>query len=143
MLPIFLVYSAGVGFVVARWHDPMAIAIGLAAFAAVNIPGLLFVAAFSIAVPAIVWVPLYQFLYVGYWFWGNLLSPSFGIPTLSTTLLTPLGGNAAAGFFGVEAIMGQNADVAHGVISILILLSGTSLALLAGNTYLNWQRKRA
>ena len=37
----------------------------------VNLPGLLFVAAFSVSCPVILWVPLYQFLFVGYWFWGR------------------------------------------------------------------------
>ncbi len=142
-LPIFLVYSAGIAYVLLRWHDPLVVPIALAAFAAINIPGLLFVAAFSIAVPALLWLPLYQFLYVGYWFWGNLLTPSFGIPTLSTTVLTPLGGNAATAFFDLDPIMGQHPDVMHGIVSILVLLSGASLALLVGNAYLNWRRERA
>lgn len=141
-LPILLVYSAGIGYVMVRWQDPMALPTAVAAFAAINIPGLLFVAAFSIAVPALLWVPLYQFLFVGYWFWGNLLTPSYGIPTLSTTVLTPLGGNAANAFFGVDPIMGQHPDAMHGIVSILVLLSVASLVLLVGNTYLNWRRAR-
>ena len=33
-------------------------------------------------------------MYVGYWFWGNMLAPSF-LPSLTGTLLTPIGDYAA------------------------------------------------
>ncbi len=141
-IPIFLVYAMGIIYVLNRWHDPKAILYALAAFAAINIPGLLFVAAFSISVPAILWMPLYQFLFVGYWFWGNLLSPSYGIPTLSTTVLTPLGGNAASGFFGIESIIGQSESAWQGVASIIVLLACAAVALVMAHTYLSWRRAR-
>jgi hypothetical protein len=127
-------------------HDPLAIPLGLAAFLAINLPGLLFVAAFSIVMPAILWVPLYQFLFVGYWFWGNLLSPGYGIPTISTTLLTPLGSFAAAGFFSradeIVAMDGGPGSIWQGVASIALLLASAALALVIAQRYLSWQRAR-
>jgi hypothetical protein len=127
-------------------HDPLAIPLGLAAFLAINLPGLLFVAAFSIVMPAILWVPLYQFLFVGYWFWGNLLSPTYGIPTISTTWLTPLGSFAAAGFFSqADEIMtmgGSTGSVWQGAASIALLLTSAALALFIAQRYLIWQRAR-
>ncbi len=141
-LPILLVYTTGIGYVLNRWHDPRAILYALTAFAAINIPGLLFVAAFSVAVPVLLWVPLYQFLFVGYWFWGNLLSPNYGIPTLSDTMLTPIGGNAASGFFGVTTITGGTAPAWQGGVSIMVLLACAALALVTANGYLSWRRAR-
>jgi hypothetical protein len=144
--PIFVVYLLGIIYVLVDRHDPLAIPLGLAAFLAINLPGLLFVAAFSIVMPAILWVPLYQFLFVGYWFWGNLLSPGYGIPTISTTLLTPLGSFAAAGFFSradeIVAMDGGPGSVWQGVGSIALLLASAALALVIAQRYLSWQRAR-
>jgi len=98
-------------------------------------------------VPAVMWVPLYQFLFVGYWFWGNLLAPSYGIPTLSNTLLTPLGNVAASGFFsrnsdGIQTISGNSVATWEGALSIAILLACAAAALLTVHRYLTWQRAR-
>jgi ABC-2 type transport system permease protein len=142
-MPILLVYTVGIAYVLERWHDPMTIPLAIAAFVAVNVPGLLFVAAFSIAVPAIMWVPLYQFLYVGYWFWGNLLSPRYGIPTLSDSILTPIGSKAGAGFFGGETITNSTVPAWQGALSIVVLLTCAAITLVAANTYLGWRRGRA
>ena len=86
LAPIFLIYAAGVGYVVVDRGSAGAVPLGLAMFATASLPGLLFVAAFSISCPVVLWVPLYQFLFVGYWFWGNLLSPDSPVPNLSCPL---------------------------------------------------------
>jgi ABC-2 type transport system permease protein len=139
-LPIFLVYAAGIGYVVLKWRDMRAIPLGLAAFAAINVPGLLFVAAFSIACPAMLWVPLYQFLFVGYWFWGNLLSPGGGIPTLSGSPLTPIGNWAATGLFNALGPFGATISARQAVASIALLLACAAAAIVAAQCYLRWRR---
>ena len=102
---------------------------------------ILFIGAFSIACTSFLWVPLYQFLFVGYWFWGNLL-PNFGIPTLSETILTPVGGYMCTGFFNPEGREGvcspgiQGATPLQGVESTLLLLSMAVLVLLALSIFL-------
>ena len=144
--PIFLIYLLGVASIFARVHDPLFIPMAPLAFLAINLPGLLFIAAFSIAVPSVLWVPLYQFLFVGYWFWGNLLSPEYGIPTLSNTLLTPLGNVAASGLFSTRAgqivtITGERVSGwEEGALSIVLLLVVGAGALLTAHGYLSWQR---
>ncbi|MFL5653431.1 MAG: hypothetical protein ACJ8CB_04530 [Ktedonobacteraceae bacterium] len=120
----------------------LAIPLALETFAAIVLPGILFIAAFSIACPAILWVPLYQFLYVGYWFWGNWLSPRFGIPTLSNTILTPGGGYISAGFFGEDSIHGLQATPLQGVESMLLLLCIAIFVTLVLWSYLKWQQAR-
>ena len=145
LVPMFLVYSVGVSYIVYRWHAVQALPVALATFATIALPGILFVGAFSIACPAIIWVPLYQFLFVGYWFWGNLL-PNFGIPTLSETLLTPVGGYMCTGLFnpgGREGICSpgiQGATAIQGVESILLLLGIAVLVLLVLSLYLKQRR---
>jgi ABC-2 type transport system permease protein len=146
--PIFLFYLSGVISTLVHAHDPMVIPFALAAFAAIILPGLLFVAAFSIAVPAVLWVPLYQFLFVVYWFWGNMFAPEYRIPTLSDTILTPMGGTAATGFFGTYPLfdhphMGGMPMAWQGVLSIALLLTCAAIALFTANTYLNWSRAHA
>ena len=133
LVPVVLIWAPGVAYVAAESGDPWVLALGLFAFATVNLPGLLFVAAFSVACPVVLWVPLYQFLYVGYWFWGNLIptSPTGGnlIPSLSNTILTPLGGYMANGFFGTEYMEAQ-VTVSEGLASMSLLLGLGALALL-------------
>ncbi len=148
LLPILLVYVAGVVHIAVARGDARALPLGLAAFALVDVPGLLFVAAFSVACPAVLWVPLYQFLFAGYWFWGNFISPQL-LPTLSDTWIAPLGRNAAEGFFGTGFAQGPDSrdvyalkSVTDGVGSILTLLVMGVAALLAVEWYLR-QRQRA
>jgi ABC-2 type transport system permease protein len=136
LVPMFAVYSIGVGYIIYRWHAVQVLPLALTAFATIALPGILFIGAFSIACPAILWVPLYQFLFVGYWFWGNLL-PNFGIPTLSETILTPVGRYMCTGFFnpgGREGVCSpgiQGATALQGVESILLLGGISVLVLLA------------
>ncbi len=147
-VPIFLFYIVGLWRIQMRTLDPMVIPTALAVFAAVILPGLIFVAAFSIAIPAILWVPLYQFLFVGYWFWGNMFAPAYGIPTLANTILTPIGGTAASGFFGTYPMFDHPLTSGipmawQAVMSVSLLMICAVAALLAVHTYLTWQRARA
>lgn len=142
LLPIFLFYSIGVGSILFHTHNVMTIPDALEAFAAISLPGILFVSAFSIACPFLLWVPLYQFLFVGYWFWGNILGPRFGIPTLSSTILTPVGGYMASGFFGDNQQLIQNAAVMQGVESLLLLLGISLLVMVVLWQLMKWEQVR-
>jgi ABC-type Na+ efflux pump permease subunit len=142
MVPILLMYVAGVGYALARSGDWGVVPVGVAAFALINLPGLLFVAAFSIACTAVLWPPLYQFLFVGYWFWGNLLGPRVHIPSLSGTLLTPVGEYPASAFFGIVSLTVQDAAAWEGLASIGLLLGLAALALWCAHRYLAWQAAR-
>lgn len=141
IIPIILFYSIGIGFILYNSQNLMVLPYALETFAAITLPGLLFVAAFSIACPVIMWVPLYQFLFVGYWFWGNLLSPAQGIPTISATILTPIGGYMDTGFFG-DLFGRQHATALQGVESIALLLAITILVMLVLWGLLKWQQTR-
>lgn len=149
IIPMCTIYAIGVGYILYRWHDIQVLPLALIAFLAIALPGLLFISAFSLACPALLWVPLYQFLFVGYWFWGNILSPESGIPTLSATLLTPIGGYMCTGFFnpaGREGVCSpgiQGATPLQGVESILLLLGTTGLVLFALWGYLKLLEKQA
>lgn len=141
--PVLLVYAIGIGIAAARWGAPVsALALGLAAFATVMLPGLLFVGAFSIACTAVLWPPLYQFLFVGYWFWGNALSPSYHIPTISMTILTPLGDTTATGLFGTPPMLHPGATPTTALASIALLLVVAALPLVGAWRYLEWRAAR-
>ncbi len=141
--PMFLVYTAGVLWIATHYPDPgAALVSAVPAFALINLPGLLFVAAYSVCCPIVMPVPLYQFLYVGYWFWGNLMPPSI-MPTLRDTWLAPIGMVAQQGIYRVVESPGtppwQPLDA---VISIALLLGLAAAALAAGAIALRWQRAR-
>lgn len=79
--------------------QPAVFAVGLLAFLSIQVPGLLFVAGFALVCPMVLNPILFRVLFVGYWLWGNLLSPGY-LPTPSGTPLTPMGDYARAGLFG-------------------------------------------
>jgi len=107
------------------------------------LPGMLFIAAFSLACPAVIWVPLYQFLFFGYWFWGNLLSPNTGLPTLSGTILTPIGGFISRGLFGVSSVgFAKEGTQVEGIASLLALLGIAVLVLVVLERLLSWYQAR-
>jgi ABC-2 type transport system permease protein len=119
LVPMFICYSLLIGFLLYETHNARIIPLFLLDFVLVVLPGLLFVAAFSIACPAIIWVPLYQFLFIGYWFWGNVLSPRNGIPTLSSTILTPIGIYISTGILGISQVPWvPNATLMEGMASL-------------------------
>ncbi len=95
--PTLFVYLIGVVYLlILRGRDFAALPLALGPFLAIIVPGLLFVAAFSLVCPLIIWGPLYQFLFLGYWFWGNLVYLPL-LPTLNGTLLTADGDYPAVG----------------------------------------------
>ncbi|PRY23414.1 hypothetical protein [Pseudosporangium ferrugineum] len=83
---------------------PEAVGWALATCAVVLVPGMLFVAAFALAVPLLMPAPLFRVLFVGYWLWGNVVAPVM-MPTLAQTLIHPLGGyplTALLDFHGID-----------------------------------------
>lgn len=78
---------------------PVALAWAAAAFAVVIAPAVLFVGAFALAVPLVMPAPLFRVLFVGYWFWGNLISAT-DMPTTAQSLLTPSGAYPIQGLLG-------------------------------------------
>lgn len=80
-------------------HDPALLGWAVVAFAAVTLPGIAMIAGFALVCPVVVSVPLFRVLFVGYWFWGNMLAPDF-LPSLTGTLLTPIGDYAVTWLLG-------------------------------------------
>ncbi|HEV7712921.1 MAG TPA: hypothetical protein VGP16_32310 [Asanoa sp.] len=84
---------------VAHRHDPALFLWALVAFASVTLPGIAMIAGFALVCPIIVSAPLFRVLFVGYWFWGNMLAPGL-LPSLTGTLLTPIGDYAVTWLLG-------------------------------------------
>ncbi len=143
ILPMFVYYCLCIAAVLYQSHNLLVLPLALATFASIILPGTLFISAFSLACPTIMWVPLYQFLFVGYWFWGNVLSPRQGIPTLSTTILTPRGAYMTMGFFGGHVGIINHATPLQGVESMLLLLGIAILVLYVLWWYLRWYQGRS
>ncbi|MDQ2907119.1 MAG: hypothetical protein M3Y81_26710 [Chloroflexota bacterium] len=143
LLPVVLIYLLGVGYVLARFQDPHSLLLALAAFAAIPLPGLLFAAGFSIALPAFLKVPLYQILFIGYWFWANLMSPRFHIPTPVGTMLNATGPWAQEAFFHYQWVfLRLNPTVWQGIASIALLVGLSLVAIGLAWLYLRWERAR-
>ncbi len=115
----------------------------LAAFLAINVPAIAFVGAFSLACPAVLPVRVYQILFTGYWFWGNLITSDI-FPTLNGTLLTPSGEFVGSAFFAATS---GNAvpphTVAEAVLNLAVLALVGVAALVALERYLAWRERTA
>jgi ABC-2 type transport system permease protein len=142
LVPVLIGYAVGIAVILAEGHTLAVLWYAVLTFVAIILPGALFIAAFSITLPNFIWVPVYQLLFVGYWFWGNLLPANKGIPTLSQTILAPMGANQAAGFFGLSIVGIQKASVLQGVASIVALVGSAILVLCALVAYLRWRQSR-
>jgi ABC-type transport system involved in multi-copper enzyme maturation permease subunit len=141
LLPIFLFYSLGIVVILIGTHSWLVIPLSLLTFATIVLPGVLFVGACATALPALIWQPLFQFLFLGYWFWGNLYTPR-NIPTISNTILTPVGGYMSEGFFGYTLFPVAHANFFSGCLSLLLLLTLTVLVILALGSYQKWQQQK-
>lgn len=145
-LPVF-VWILGLGVLLpalglAPWQ--MAYALPVASLA-ITLPAFAFVTAFSLACPLIMPLRVYQILFVGYWFWGNFLSPEF-FPTLNGTLLTAGGSIAFNGFFG--GFPARNPGPAlytplYASLNLLVLALCIAAVLTVLHLYLGQKARRA
>lgn len=138
-----LLHLVVIAFAIWQTGNFLLLPLGLLCYGVIVLPGMLFVAAFSLACPVVIWLPLYQFLFFGYWFWGNLLSPHSGLPTLNGTIFTPIGSVIGAGFFNVGSRGGTGSSSAvDGIASLVALLGIAILVLVALYQFLRWQQAR-
>jgi hypothetical protein len=139
-VPGLVAILVAAGFEFADRRDPALLVWALVAFALVMLPGLAFVAAFALVVPLVLSAPLFRVLFVGYWFWGNMLSPD-ALPSLTGTLLTPIGDYPASWLLGERALY-AGADGLFGFlrpdpsgataalsVALLLLVAAVPLAL--------------
>ena len=141
VLPVFVFYLIGIIYILIQTQNLLALPLSLVTFVVIVLPGTLFISAFSLACTSLLWVPLYQFLFICYWFWGNILSPDTGIPTISHTILTPIGDYIAKGIFGAN-VSAINATPQMGFASLFTLIGFALFALFVLNGSLKWRQAR-
>jgi hypothetical protein len=129
--PLAVIWTILAARIALREHQWQTAALAATAFAAITLPGLLFVTAFGITCPRVLGARLYQVLFVGYWFWGNLVPPHL-MPTLAGTWLTPVGKYANAALFAHSdhALLLTGGASPAGAYASLTLLIGMSILLV-------------
>jgi hypothetical protein len=131
--PVLCCWMILLGYLVTQ-RGAAVIPLGIEAFAVVILPGLIFVSAFSLAVPNLIGAPLYRLGLIGYWFWGNMVGPGYGIPTPAGTPFEAIGeypsGTWFHGAMFVAADRGISADAARACLSIAFLFVA-AVAVLA------------
>jgi ABC-2 type transport system permease protein len=143
LVPALLSYMIIMTMVAFYKHTLLVYPVSLLVYIVSVIPGVLFVAAFTLACTSVMWVPLYQFLFVGYLFWGNMLPPGAGLPTLAGTILTPIGGYISAGFFGATNLnWTKDAPLIESIASLLLLLIIPLLVMIVFHRCLKWEQSR-
>lgn len=116
------------------------------AFLSIAVPAHAFVVAFSLACPLIMPLRVYQVLFTGYWFWGNLLTPK-AFPTISDTVLNAVGQYPLQAFFGMTLDSTHAVEAGYtppqAVLNLVVLLACVGAVLFTLDRYLRWQERRA
>ncbi|MEQ4300044.1 hypothetical protein ABNF97_01405 [Plantactinospora sp. B6F1] len=151
-LPVLLLMVVAGGYEAVHRADPLMLGWAVLAFAVVMLPGLAFVAGFALTCPLAISAPLFRVFFVGYWFWGNMLTPDL-MPTLTGTLLTPIGDYPAswlsgglalfAGTPGWLSFLRPEPGAGSALLSIALLVLFGLLPLLVANTVLSRRRHAA
>lgn len=147
LLPIFLLTLLTGVFMVSMGLAPVKfLGALLAAFIAIVVPAHAFVVAFSLACPLVIPLRIYQVLFTGYWFWGNLISPK-AFPTISETVLNAVGQYPLQAYFGVwtdstQSVMSGFTQT-QAVINLIVLILCIAAALTAARFYLRAQSNRS
>ncbi len=147
LIPIFTMVVVNLALLIARGLAPVEILLpSLAAFVLIVLPSHAFVVAFSLACPLVIPLRVYQVLFTGYWFWGNLLTPK-AFPTISHTLLN------AIGQIPLQVVFGEFQGSTHpqdtgftpldAVLNPLILAACIAAALFVLLRYIQRQEARA
>ncbi len=142
LTPIFgflLALSVILGIVVGRLEF---IPIMIVGFLAINVPAILFVGAFSLALPLVLPLRVYQVLFTGYWYWGNYLNPA-AFPSISDTLLNACGKYMMAAFFDTGFGFSLKATHTDALLNVAILMACAAAVLAALYYYLQADRQRA
>jgi hypothetical protein len=133
LVPLLLIWLVGLARLATELPAGATFAAGAAAFAVIELPGLLFVAALALAGPTLLGGPLFRVLFVGFWFWS--IVPADVLPGPSSTLLTPSGDVARVGLFGIggtfTALDHETASRPAAVASIGLVLGVAALVLAA------------
>jgi ABC-2 type transport system permease protein len=114
----------------------------LSAFLAINLPAFLFIGAFSLALPLVLPLRVYQVLFTGYWYWGNYLNPA-AFPSISGTILNACGKYMLAAYFNPDFGGVIQATRPEAVLNVVVLLACGAAALTALYVYLQAGQRRA
>lgn len=144
LLPGAIISLLGALGILVYVRDASQAPLALAFFLVTTGVAVAFVGAFTLACTTVMWPILYQFLFVGYWFWGNFLNPRVGIPTLNGTLLTPRGDSTLAGLFPQSVLIqgsfhAPTATFAQGIGSLVALLGCAVLVQIVAWRGLVWR----
>ncbi|HSL45333.1 MAG TPA: hypothetical protein VK897_18000 [Anaerolineales bacterium] len=147
LTPMFLLVACTGLALIAKGLAPLSILWPLfLAFLSIAVPAHAFVVAFSLAIPLVLPIRVYQVLFTGYWFWGNLLSPK-AFPTISDTVLNAVGQYPLQAFFDVHFDstykVTQTFTPPQAVLNLFVLMACICIVLLALDRYLHWQERRA
>jgi ABC-2 type transport system permease protein len=141
LAPAAVFYFAAILYILTQAPDLGVLPLAAAAFAAIIIPAVVFVAGFSIAIPVVMKVQVYQFLFIGYWFAANMMTRRFGLPSLTYTWLNATGAWAQEGLFHFKWLLPlPHATAAGAYASIAVLMGLGVLAMCGAWAYLRWRR---
>jgi hypothetical protein len=147
LTPMFVLVTCTGLVLIAQGLAPVTILLPLLlAFLSIAVPSHAFVVAFALALPLVMPVRIFQVLFTGYWFWGNMLSPR-AFPTISDTILNAIGQYPLQGFFGMYLDSTDNVTngftALEAILNLLVLMGSILIVLFVLDRYLRWQDHRA
>jgi len=141
LVPVLVLYTAVVGYMFSQRPDGHALVMAALAFPLLLVPSSFFVAGFSLACTLLIKVPIYQFLFIGYWFWGNVLPAGRGIPTWSGTLLNASGQWVTDGLLRFEpGALTPRVTAMQALANIALLVALGLVALVAADWVVRWRQ---
>ncbi len=146
IVPMLLIYCIGIGYILSLSGNWLTIPLAIETFIVIVLPGLLFISAFSLALPLLLTLPLYLFGFIGYWLWTSLWFHR-EILNLARTIISPIGVYSYFGFFNGKALAN---DPRHpvdltitpwqGLASVLVLTAIALLVILALDGLVKWRQ---
>jgi hypothetical protein len=147
LVPMFLLVAVVGALVVIRGIAPVGFLWPLLlAFLTIAVPAHAFVVAFSLACPLVMPLRVYQVLFTGYWFWGNLLNAKV-FPSISDSVLNAVGQYPLQAFFHMYTDSTRKVEGGftppEAVLNLIVLMACIAMALFVLDRYLRWQERHA
>ena len=146
-IPILLIQLAETAYIASYFHNASVFPRSLAMFFIVTLPAIFFVGAFALAFTTVLWAPLFQFLFVGYWIWANGNPDDLPFFTPNGTLLSANGDYALNGFFDYDL---PSLGLSHVTVTpwlalanLVVILALAVVALLAASGIQSWRYRNA
>jgi hypothetical protein len=141
--PPFILLLATLAYMAAYFHQLAIFLTAPVVLLAVVLPSWLFVIAWSLILPLVLPLRLYQVLFAGFWLWAVAVPPD-RLPTINFSIFGVQGQYAHFAFFLSESttFMRPPATVGWAIVNMSLIIGLSITALVLTPLILRWQEQR-